>query len=254
VTATSWAAVLFAVPVLSGAGMRAQESFFDQANRLYQQGEYSEALENYLHIVDSGLESGVLYFNIGNAYFKLGDLGHSILYYERAQRLLPRDADVRANLELARSLTADEITPLPRFWLFRIVGWWVHLLSKSLLTIIVAIMYVVVMGGVVVAILRRGTVLADWGRWVALGGAALVVLFGINLTVQELGVGRHEEAVVMVDEVGVHSAPSDDEALLVFEIHEGTKVRIDRRADEWLEVVLEDGKVGWVRADVVEVI
>jgi tetratricopeptide (TPR) repeat protein len=254
VTSISWVGVLLAVPLVPGAVTGAQASFFDEANRLYQQGEYSEALEDYLHIVDSGLESGVLYFNIGNTYFKLGDLGHSILYYERAQRLLPRDADVRANLELARSLTADEITPLPRFWLFRVVGWWVHLMSTSLLTLIVAVAYLVAMGGVVVTFLRRGSALADWGRWLAFGGAAIVVIFGINLVVLELGIGRPEEAVVMVDEVGVNSAPSDDEALLVFAIHEGTKVRIDRRADEWLEVVLEDGKVGWVRADVVEVI
>lgn len=253
-TAVSWVAVLLAMPVLSGPAGGTQESLFDEANGLYLQGEYAGALDRYLGIVDAGLESGVLYFNIGNTYFKLGDLGHAILYYERAQRLLPRDDDVRANLELARSLTADEITPLPRFWLFRVVGWWVHLLSKSALTLIVALGYLVAMGGVVVTILRRGTVLADWGRWIAVGGAAIVVIFGVNLTVLELGIGRPEEAVVMDEEVPVRSAPSDDEELLVFAVHEGTKVRIERRAGEWLEVVLEDGKVGWVRADVLEVI
>jgi len=254
VTAVSWIAVLLAMPVLPSGTGATQASFFDEANRLYQQGEYAGALENYLRIIDAGLESGALYFNIGNTYFKLGDLGHAILYYERAQRLLPRDADVRANIELARSLTADEITPLPRFWLFRVVGWWVHLVSKSALALIVAFGYLVGMGGVVITILRRGTVLADWGRWIAVGGAAIVVIFGVNLTALELGIGRPEEAVVMAEEVPVHSAPSDDEELLVFEVHEGTKVRIERRAGEWLEVVLEDGKVGWVRAEVVEVI
>jgi SH3-like domain-containing protein len=60
--------------------------------------------------------------------------------------------------------------------------------------------------------------------------------------------------VVMDEEVPVRSAPSDDEELLVFAVHEGTKVRIERRAGEWLEVVLEDGKVGWVRAEVLQVI
>jgi tetratricopeptide (TPR) repeat protein len=245
---------LLIVSVASATTAPAQESFFDEGNRLYQQGDYSGALENYQRIVDAGLESGSLYFNIGNTYFKLGDLGHAILYYERAQRLLPRDADVRANLELAGSLTTDEITPLPRFWLFKAVGWWVHLLPMSLLRLILAIAYVVATVGVVAMILRRGTVLADWGRWVAAGSAAVVVIFGINSVVQELRIGQPEEAVVMVEEVPVQSAPSDDAALLVFTVHEGTKVRIDRRADEWLEVVLADGKVGWVRAEAVEVI
>ncbi len=247
-------AMLLVMSATCETGAAAQASFFDEGNRLYQQGEYEGALENYLRIVDAGLESGALYFNIGNVYFKLGDLGHAILYYERSQRLLPRDADVRANLELARSLIADEITPLPRFWLFRVVSWWVHLLPTSLLTVLVGAAYVAAMGGVVLAILRRGAIQADWGRWLAVGGSVIAVILGINLAVQELGLGRPEEAVVMVEEVPVRSAPSDDAALIVFAIHEGTKVRIDRRAEEWLEVVLEDGKVGWVRAEMVDVI
>jgi tetratricopeptide (TPR) repeat protein len=227
---------------------------FDEGNRLYQQGDYNGALGSYLRIVEAGLESGELYYNIGNAYFKLGDLGHSIVYYERAHRLLPRDQDLLANLELARSLTADEITPLPGFWLFRVVAWWVNLLAEPLLIVVVAAAYLLSMGTLMAVILRRGTVLAAWGRWVAIAAAAVAVVFGSNLAVRELGIGQSPEAVVIVEEVPVHSAPTDDSSLIVFTIHEGTKVRIDRSADDWLEIVLADGKVGWVRSDVVETI
>jgi tetratricopeptide (TPR) repeat protein len=246
--------MVLAMFVTSTVGVAGQASFFDEGNRFYQEGQYSDALESYLRVAGEGLESGSLYFNIGNAYFKLGDLGHAILYYERARRLLPRDADVLANLELARSLTADEITPLQRFWLLRAAVWWVHLLPASLLRLIVAIAYLSVMGAIVTIVLRRGTNLAAVGRWIVAGGAAVVMIFGVNLFVREFDIGQPEEAVVVVDEVSVRSAPSDDDALTVFAIHEGTKVRIDRRAGEWLEVVLEDGKVGWVRVDAVAVI
>jgi hypothetical protein len=231
-----------------------QGGLFDEGNRLYQQGDYNGALGSYLRIVEAGLESGELYYNIGNAYFKLGDLGHSIVYYERAHRLLPRDQDLLANLELARSLTADEITPLPGFWLFRVVAWWVNLLAEPLLIVVVAAAYLLSMGTLMAVILRRGTVLAAWGRWVAIAAAAVAVVFGSNLAVRELGIGQSPEAVVIVEEVPVHSAPTDDSSLIVFTIHEGTKVRIDRSADDWLEIVLADGKVGWVRSDVVETI
>jgi len=231
-----------------------QTGLFDEGNRLYQQGDYNGALSSYLRVVDAGLESGELYYNIGNAYFKLGDLGHSIVYFERARRLLPRDHDLLANLELARSLTADEITPLPSFWLFRVVAWWVNLLAEPLLIVVVATAYLVSMAALMVVILKRSTVLAAWGRWVAISAAAVAVVFGTNLAVRELGIGQSPEAVVIVEEVPVHSAPTDDSSLLVFTIHEGTKVRIDRSADEWLEIVLADGKVGWVRSDVLEVI
>ncbi len=245
-------AIVMAVALVSAA--RAQESFFEDGNRLYQQGDYEAALENYARIVSAGFESGELYYNIGNTYFKLGQLGESILYYERAQRLLPGDEDVRANLDLARSLTADEITPLPRFWLFRAVGWWVSLLPASTLALLVGAGYLVAMAGLVALIFRRGTVLASWARGVVIAAAALTLIFGVNLAVAEFGIGQHEEAIVMAEEVPVQSAPTDDRALQVFTIHEGTKVRIDQRSDEWVEIVLEDGKVGWVRAGVLEAI
>jgi SH3-like domain-containing protein len=73
-------------------------------------------------------------------------------------------------------------------------------------------------------------------------------VFGTNLAVRELGLGRPERGIVLADEVAVRSAPSDDDDLVLFEIHEGTRVRIDRRAGEWAEIVLDDGKVGWVPA------
>ena len=165
---------------------------------------------------------------------------------------MPADDDLLANLTLARSLTADEITPLPEFWLFRVVGWWVDLLPRAGLVWLVAAAYLTAMTAAVFVILRRDTVLAVWGRRVAITGAVVTVVFGLNLAVRELRVGTAEEAVVMAGEAEVQSAPSEDSTLQIFAVHEGTKVRIDRRSDEWAEIVLEDGKVGWVRTDQLE--
>ncbi len=229
-----------------------QEAFFEEGNRLYQEGEYERALESYLRIVDAGLESGALYYNIGNSYFKLGELGSAILYYERAQRLLPRDADIRANLQLARSLTADEVTPLGDFWLFDVIRWWVHLIPHSWLVVLVGVGYLIVMAALTVSILKRGTAIADALRPVTIATAVVTTMLAINLAVLELRIAQPREAIIMADEVSVQSAPSEDRALQVFAIHEGTKVRIDRQSDEWVEIVLEDGKVGWVRVDVLE--
>ncbi len=66
--------------------------------------------------------------------------------------------------------------------------------------------------------------------------------------------GPAEEAVVLQLRVDVMSAPLHDETLTVFTVHEGTKVRIDRLFGEWAEVVLEDGRVGWVPVEVLETI
>ena len=81
-----------------------------------------------------------------------------------------------------------------------------------------------------------------------------VLSLGLNLAIRELEIGQAEEAVVLEPQMDVMSAPVDDETLTIFTVHEGTKVRVDRHAEEWAEVVLEDGKVGWVRVDVLETI
>jgi tetratricopeptide (TPR) repeat protein len=240
--------------LLAGSRVAAQESFFEEGNRHYQNGNYEGALANYLQILEAGFESGAIYYNIGNSYFKLGDLGRSILFYERALAENPRDDDARANLELARSLTADEIVPLPGFWVLRVVDWWVHALPGAWLVAIIGLSYLVGMTALAVLLLSRNQTLETWG-WRIVGFAGVLVLvFGINMVALELGLGAPVEAIVLADEVSVQSAPSDDQALQVFTIHEGTKARIDQQSDEWAEIVLADGKVGWVKVDVLEII
>ena len=234
----------------AGAG---PADLFQEGNRRYQAGDFEGALEAYSSILAAGFDSGDLQYNLGNTHFKLGRLGPAVLAYERARRAMPGDENVLANLDLARSLTADEITPLPGFWLTRLWNWWVELLPRGLLVSVVVVGYLTVMALVIWRILdpaagRRGArVLVP-----VFGGITL--LFAVNLAIREFGIGRADHGVVMVSETPVQSAPAEDPGLQLFSIHEGTTVRIDRRSDGWLEVVLEDGKVGWLRSSVVEVI
>ncbi len=231
-----------------------QAELYQEGNRRYQDGDFEEALSSYLRVVEAGFESGEVYYNIGNTYFKLGAVAQSILYYERARRLLPGDEDVQANLDLARSLTVDEIEPLPRFWLFSVVEWWVGLLPRTLLIAVVVASYLIGTGVVLLLILKTGAPVALWGRRIALTSGVVFFLFGLNLAVRELGVGRAQEAVVLQPRVDVLSAPLDDETLAIFTVHEGTKVRIDRLSEEWAEVALEDVRVEWVPVAVLETI
>ncbi len=230
--------------------LHAQDELFEEGNRRYQQEDYQGALDNYLRIREAGFESPDLYYNIGNAYFKTNELGRAILYYERARRLAPNDADILANLDLARALGADEIVPLPRFWLFRVGSWWMNLFPRSLLIGLTAAGYLMAAGAVMMLVLRPGAV--SWARRAAVAGGVLALVLGTTLAVRETGLGQPRHGVVLAAEVGVQSAPSDDPALQLFVIHEGTRVRVDRNSEEWLEVVLDDGKVGWVRAEVLE--
>lgn len=244
-----------ALGALSGSvPLSAQQEIVARGNQAYQEGSYVEAVEAYEAVMEAGFTSAGLEYNLGNAYFKAGELGRAILHWERALKLAPGDEDARANLELARSLTVDSVEPMPRFWLVSVISWWVGLLPRGWLLGVVALGWLGLTGGIVVRILGRAGWVRPAGRWAAVGGTAMLVLFGPSLLVRTTGLGLPERAVVLADQVQVRSAPSSDEDATLFEIHEGTRVKVDQRAGEWVEIVLDDGKVGWVPGGVLEVI
>lgn len=241
----------FALPPI---GVAAQDEILASANQSYQEGAYEEAIEAYSAVQSGGYNSAGLEYNLGNAWFKSGNLARAILHWERALALAPGDDDTMANLELARSITVDAVEPLPTFWLFDLASRWVGLLPMTLLLTLVAAGWLGTTGGVALRMLARTDGLAVAGRWTTRVGLVLFVVFGVNLVVREAGWGQPERAIVMAELVPVRSAPADDDDLTLFEVHEGTRVRIEERTGQWAEVVLDDGKVGWVPLDVMEVI
>ena len=104
---------------------------FEQGNQLYLQAKYPEAISQYEKIVQSGFESGELYFNLGNAYYKNGNIQKAILNYERAKEMLPRDEDVQFNLQLANLQVIDKIDAVPRLFIYRWIDAMLELFSLS---------------------------------------------------------------------------------------------------------------------------
>ena len=247
-------ATLAALVLFGSAPVEAQQEIFETGNRLYQEEDFGGAIDAYEAVLGAGYESADLYYNLGNAYFKDGDLGRSILNWERALAREPGNEDVAFNLELARSLTVDAIQPLPRFWLLDAVSWWVNLLPRSVLLLLVAGAWLCALAAVGVRVLARDEEPRWIAGWVLTVATVLVVAFGANLAVRELRLGQPDRAIILAEIVRVQSAPAEDDDLTLFEIHEGTRVRIDQTAGSWAEVVLDDGKVGWVQTEVMETI
>ncbi len=239
---------------LAPTTLPAQEALFDQGNRLYQEGDFGGAAASYEAVLEGGFESAEVYYNLGNAHFRLGELGLAVLNYERAARLNPRGEDIQANLALVGRMLQDRIEPLPRFWVLSVADWWMTLIPRGWLGPIVALGYLAL--GVAAVLLVLGWP-SGWRaglRRAVHACLAATVLLGGTLLVRETGLGRAEEAVVMSTEARVLSAPSEEGGLTVFTVHEGTRVRIDRRAEGWVEVVLADGRVGWLPRDALEII
>ena len=102
---------LYALP-----GQEYPEKLFAQGNSEYQKGDYESAERYYSQILNSGFDSGPLYYNLGNACFKQKRLGDAIYYWEKAKQKLPADREIQENLELANLLIVDRIEVSENPW------------------------------------------------------------------------------------------------------------------------------------------
>ncbi len=221
---------------------------FKEANSAYQEGDYTTAVETYSAILDRGVENVALYYNLGNAHFKLRHIAESILYYERAHRLAPRDTDIAHNLSIARLYVVDKVVvPEPFF----VVSWWntlQHLFSRTQWAVLAIVFYVLSIALLILRLLNAKPAIQRWCRWVLYPA---VVLFFFTASIYGVRVYRdhtHREAIVMSEKVNVLSAPSQD-SNTVFSLHEGVKVRLQDRSGSFFRISLPDGKVGWLASD-----
>jgi len=222
---------------------------FHQANQHYKNEEYAKAISIYQQIINSNVKDGVVFYNLGNAYLKNGQIGKAILSYERAKRLLPRDKDVKANLEYANLLTIDKLTPKKKLlfsWISK-----AHLpLNINEQTLIIFIIYLLITILIILYIfIERKTI----RKLFVILGMVLVISFFIlliSLCIKIHSVAQANESIVIVSKVAVKSGPEDGLETLFF-IHEGTKVKIEETRGNWYQIKLLDGKIGWIKSETV---
>ncbi len=224
---------------------------FQEANETYSEGKIDQALHQYLGLVEQGFSSGPLLYNIGNCYYRRGETGRAILFFERARRLIPGDDDLLHNLALSRLNVVDKITPMPEFWLLRIWKGLILLLPHKLLSTILTVSWLGFVASLILWLLGSSA----WGRRAVPAAGLLLVILVLSMILlggQWWYRSGTTEAVVLAESVRAFGSPGG--GVEVFVLHEGVKVRIDEIRDEWYEIVLADGNHGWVRGDDLEVI
>lgn len=245
----AWAvvAVLLLAGSARGAGTGAHG--YNEANALYRQGEFRKAAGRYEEVVSRGVRNGNVFFNLGNAWFKAGEIGQAILAYERALKLMPGDEDVLSNLRFVNAHKEDkspeEDVNLPT----RLLSSAYRALSANVLAVLSSISLFLMSAAAVLwlySIPRRSLTIG------------LLVLAGVGLcgsgsllTYRVHNETSASEAIVLADEVQGRSGPGND-YLLVFTIHEGTKVAVERLENRWYLVRLPNGIGGWVPGETVE--
>jgi len=236
-------------PVRPAAAGPAEQRLFHEANAAYTAGRYADARTRYEQILHQGMQNERLLYNLGNTYFRLGELGRAIWAYERALRLAPELSEARHNLELARETVASRVedkvvgTPTPPFR-ERLVRFF----SVTGATVWFYALWWVACGLLFAVLLRRRGVLRSTLVVLTVVAALTVGLFGWIYTARvDLAEGTRE-AIVLEDTVPVREGPRGI-ATKAFEIHAGLKVRLDAREDKWWKIRLPNGLEGWVRAD-----
>ena len=226
---------------------------FKQANQLYQQNKYEQAVAFYDSILATGLESGELYFNLGNAYYKMGKLGLARLNYERSAKFLKNDPALSENMELLKLQLVDKIQTPPKFILYA----WNELLlemfsTKMLSWIVVGLLWMVLLSAALwqFYLKRRRE-----ERFRKLFISSLIIFLIVSLLLaQKIYRAETEKfGVVLEPSVTLYAEPSST-GTEIFILHEGTKMRIIRIKDNWMEIRLKDGKTGWIEKSHLQVI
>jgi tetratricopeptide (TPR) repeat protein len=212
---------------------------------------FHEATQEYERLVADGVENGKLYYNLGNAYVRLGDVPQAILSYRLGQRLLPRDEQIAANLAFARSRVADRIEATDTSRLLRQLFVVHHAFSVRERMRGAAVAFLVAWAVLIARIFVPRRSLS------VIGLLALAVSLGLATSIyaQTSDEAQHPLGVLASDEVLVRKGDGETyEPQFNRPLGRGLEFRVLNRRDEWLQIELPDGKTGWIRAEQAAVI
>jgi tetratricopeptide (TPR) repeat protein len=214
-------------------------SDFDGANKLYEQGKFAEAAAAYENLIHSHSGSATLYFNLGNAWFKSGALGRALAAWRQAGHIAPRDPDVRANLQFARTqVQGPTLTP----------GRWQRWLGRFTLNewAVLAAVALWVWLLILLAIQFRPNWRPALRTPAWLSGAVFASLaLGLGAS---MSIASAPVAIVVVREASVRNGPLE-ESQSAFTVHDGAELRVLDQKDDWFQVSLGERRVGWLKRE-----
>jgi tetratricopeptide (TPR) repeat protein len=229
------------------------EQLFENANKLYQENKFEEAIKTYEEIEAKGVISSEIYYNIGNAYYKLNKVAPTIYNYEKALKIDPLNEDARNNLIFSKRLTIDKIEEIPQSFLQKMNKNYLQKLSFNqwaILTIAFSFL------GAVFFLLFYFSDISGRKRFFFTVSiiSFILLISSVIITFNQYHLAKNNvEAIIFSETVEVKNEPlaSSSEA---FTLHEGTKVSVLDEVDAWKKIKLADGKIGWILSEEIKVI
>jgi tetratricopeptide (TPR) repeat protein len=221
------------------------DTIFEEANALYNDGNYTEALSKYTSILEQDEHSAELYYNIANAHYKLNNVAPSIYYYEKALLLKPNDKEILNNIAYARNMTIDAIEIVPEVGFSRLIKNVTNTMvfdNWAKLSIVLVVLFVLLF------LMYYFSQSTSKKRLAFITSLSSLILAFITLAFAFNSYGlekKNQPAIVFAQESQIKSEPNlrSTEA---FKLHEGTKVQVIDTVTNWSRIKLSDGKTGWV--------
>lgn len=207
----------------------------------YKAGHFKQAAIEFETIAENKVTNPYLFYNIANAYLKAGDIGHAILWYERAKVLSPNDPDLNFNLAYANTLVKDKKDDAVT--LMDVLFFWDRLVSAKTIQMTALFFSFVFFAWAAVRVVKNQTVFSGAGIILC---SLLLLLTAITCADYYVRY-RHLGAVIVGEEVAVRSGMAETSTKL-FTLHAGSKVDVETKKNGHLKILFSKGKVGWIKA------
>lgn len=244
-------------PQKTGTGETVVQDTVELAAQAYRNQDYRKSIALYEALVSQGLkenkESALIYFNLGNAYFRDNQLGKAILNYERALLLDPGDGDIRHNLRFARNRTEDRIDTAGELFLTQWFDAVRNIHNSNAWAVIGIVLFILFLASVATFLFVRMLWIRKSAFYAGIVLFLLMMMANIFAFSQKNERMHRDGAIVIVGAAPVNTSP-DEQSNMLFELHEGTKVKVRSSDGNWYEIEIANGSVGWTSKQNIEMI
>lgn len=227
---------------------QAPDEIFNDANALYKQEKYEDALKKYQEIVSTGYQSADLYYNMANSYYKLEEIAPAILFYKRAIKINPNMDDAVFNLKMARQKTVDKFVKVPETFFVKFWNWLANIMTVHQWAVFSVVLAFVGASSFLLYYFGSSSILKRFSFVVSLTALVVMISSVVIAHQQNTWENNNKEAVIMSENCYVKVAPnhsSEDSFIL----HEGTEILVLDQVDDWMRIKLIDGKIGWINSE-----
>lgn len=224
------------------------DSLFVRGNYYFDDEKYVQSARSFEQLLNS-VEHADLYYNLGNAYYRMGEVGHAVWAYEKGLQFEPRNRDIKHNLKITNTRVKDRIEIPDGFVLLD----WYNAFKNSQ-----TVNDLLLWGSVFLLLVGLVFALGQF-RFLARRTTAKLQSVFVILTIITHAICLDKywdltgkpEGVIVSSSVNVYSVPGVRDEMIVFKIHEGLKAEITQTQDNWIEIILLDGKKGWIPSNVI---